>query len=268
MIILLILGGALSLWGLKLKKSNKVLGSAVAVIFSLLTLGVAGQRLWHELNKDAIFAAKTVRATEARGEVLGAYIATNYPDARVLILRSPTFPGVEGMRGNEERILAGLLKELPAKQVVGEVKIPIPEKILSSLSKIESQDQNEMLMYEIYEFENWLSAESFDLLISERRSDFDILVVLPSLPTDLEESKILATEGAPKLVCAGYWNADIEPLIRKGVVVASIGHKQGEKTPSMSEVKFPEASLDIFNLWYEIITPENVGPETVAAPPA
>ena len=267
-IVILILGGALSLWGLKLKKTNKALGSSIAVLFSLLTLGVAGQRLWQELNRDALFAAKTMRATEARGEVLGAHIASTYPDARVLILRSPTFPGVEDYNASEDMILAGLLKGLPTKQVAGEMSIPIPEKILESLNKESSGEMDEMLMYEIYEFENWFSAEVFDQLVTERRADFDILLTLASLPADLEASKVLATNGAPKIVCGGYSNLDIDPYIRKGIVVASISHKRGEKGPSMSEAKLPESSLDIFNLWYEIITPKNVDPAPAAAAPS
>ena len=267
-IIIMIVGGLLALWGLKLKKSNKGLGVAVSVIFSLVTLGCAGQRLWQELNRDSLFLAKTMRVTEARGEVLGSHISSAFPDARVLILKSPDFPGIVGMHKTEDKVLEGIMQGIKAGQVAGEYHLPIPEEVLSKYNEGSSDEAGDMMMYELFEVDSWYTAEVLDSFLQKHEGEYDLLLTLSSLPTNLDESEILHSEKAPKVVCGGASNIDIDEYIRKGLIVATISSKLGEKGPAIADVKLPESSQEIFNLWYEIITPKNVSPAVQPTPVA
>ncbi len=258
---ILILCVGLMVAGVILMRQDKPVGKPMAAIGAVISIVIVLLIQFGVFEKqvkvESIFQAQTDNASQR----FGRYLAQQFPNARVVIIKPYPYLHKEEVR---QGMISGLTRELDGKMTIVKTVDPqLPDWVQLEFEK--RLDQTRATEAEIPNLNDWFTADHFDPILAEHATDCDIVISLAGLPEDSRRMTYWQRADRPKLAL-GFSMARLPARrIASGDIVAAVTYRL--KTPADAEL--PQTDDEVvaaFNRRYHLVTPDNVAEKRAKQP--
>ncbi|MBT3377334.1 MAG: hypothetical protein HN742_06640 [Lentisphaerae bacterium] len=227
-----------------------LLGCAAAALFGVRRHVIAQ----HQIAEQA--ARRETRLWETAGVRLGEHLAREHPGASVLIVAKPTYLPLV----NSDPLVSGLLRGMG--EAMSDVRVeacPAPAALLAESALLSDPALGPAPMHQSIpagqrRTEYWFSARWLERVLDVYASDRDLVITGLGLPAALGTDRSWWNESRPKLALASGSLAGFGDCLRRGDIVAAIGHRPVESEAPSTDSESPPRFEDRFLL----VTPDNV----------
>ena len=223
-----------------------VWGRPLAGILGILTVGLAVAKIWMMISYPSQSHRQIIkrekRFLDSTAQLLGDYIAINYPMSKILLITDPI---TKQRKKSYETTKEFLEKGLGSKAVIMASDSPVP-------ANIDTLNEDENFLGE----EEAFTAVSFDLM-TERHPHCNLVISLIGLPTDYEEMKFWSTksEKRPKLVVVGD-PYELKNAVEAGYISAIVALNPRHNHDLEKEL--PKSYREVFHQRFLLINRENI----------
>lgn len=217
LLLLAALGIVLGLRGARAGRRGGVLLLAAA---GALALGLAVHRFRAgDANLRAVVSTATTYG-EAMGRKLARETALRHPGARVLVLLPPGSATVDHAIADGFREEAAGLA-LAAETATLAAPAAVRAQLEQHLGALPPPERAAAVAQELDDYSRWLTADTLASLLRDWSGRADLVLYLPSLPTDLASRSALF-QGGPRLLVAHVDAEQVDALLASGLADAAV----------------------------------------------
>lgn len=264
LLIVMIISGIGSVWGINRQKTGCAWGRPVAMLCAVCAVGAAGWRMTGTnglLNPEDMLRYD-LRYQQAAAWKLGNHLASVCPGAKALVIVDPqltasagehTRSAVTGAR--QENLLDGLREGFGDKiELVRIIAPELPSHVKQALERVpdmSTQDAPEPMFMPL---EEWFNAEAFDQLIKKHAGGCDLVVSTIGLPQDLGRMAFWTMRKRPKLALTSCSVYNLRRALETGAVISAVSYDPSKVYDDDPPPEDPEAA---FQKRYLLLTPQN-----------